>query len=50
MGLQGSLLKDRAIIVQNRREELEALLESIKEVPVLFYQNMASRYHKAIRN
>jgi len=49
-GVPGSLLKDRAIIVQNRREELEALLETTKEAPVLFHPNMASRYHKEIRN
>ncbi|CAH1658930.1 hypothetical protein BOSEA31B_11778 [Hyphomicrobiales bacterium] len=47
-GVPGSLLKDRAIVVQNRREELEALLESTKEAPVLFHPNMSSRYHKEI--
>ena len=49
-GVPGSLLKDRAIFVQNRREELQALLDSSQEAPVLFHPNMAERYHKEIRN
>ena len=49
-GVSGLLLKDRANAVQARREELEKLIENTKEAPVLFHPNMASRYHKEVRN
>ena len=49
-GVPGSLLKDRAIIVQQRREELEVLLTTTEEAPVLFHPNMANRYQKEVRS
>ena len=49
-GVPGALLKDRAITIQNRKEELQRLLADVKEEPVLFHPNMASRYHIEIRN
>jgi site-specific DNA recombinase len=49
-GVPGTLLKDRAIYVQNRREELDAILASVKEEPVIFHPNMANRYQKEIKN
>jgi len=49
-GVPGSLLKDRAVIVQKRREELEVLLETTEEAPILFHPNMADHYHKEVRN
>jgi site-specific DNA recombinase len=48
-GVPGEVVRDRAIYVQRRREELEALLDSTKEAPVLFHPNMASRYHQEIQ-
>lgn len=43
-GVPGSMLKDQAIGVQNRKEEPEALLSSTKEEKILFHPNMANRY------
>jgi hypothetical protein len=45
-----SHLKDRAVALANRLEELESLLATTHEAPVLFHPNMASRYHQEIRD
>lgn len=49
-GVPGSILKDDAIRVQSRLEELEVLLESVEEAPVLIHPNMAARYHEQVQN
>ena len=49
-GVPGSLLKDRAVVVQNRLEELQAILATSKEAPVYFHPRMADRYHAEIKN
>ena len=49
-GVPGTLLKDRAIALQAKREELQALLDSSEEAPVLFHPNMASRYKREVMN
>ena len=49
-GVPGSLLKDRAIIVEKRREELGNLLETTEEAPVLFHPNMAAHYQKEVKD
>ncbi|MFO1344697.1 MAG: recombinase zinc beta ribbon domain-containing protein [Rhodocyclaceae bacterium] len=49
-GVPGSLLKDRAVIVEKRREELAVLLEKTEEAPILFHPNMAGHYHKEVKN
>ena len=49
-GVDATLLRDRANAVQKRRVELEALLTTVKEEPVLFHPNMANRYQKEIQN
>jgi hypothetical protein len=43
-----ALIKDRAIRLQQRREELQAILDSMEESPVLFHPNMAGRYQKEL--
>ncbi|MEO1207197.1 MAG: recombinase family protein [Pseudomonadota bacterium] len=48
-GVPGSVLKDDAIRVQSRLEELEAILASAEEAPVLFHPSMAQRYHQQVR-
>ena len=48
-GVPGAVLKDRAIALQARREELERLISETKEEPVLFHPNMARRYHAEIQ-
>jgi site-specific DNA recombinase len=50
MVCRGSLLKDRAIIVEKRREELGVLLETTEEAPVLFHPNMGAHYHKEVKD
>jgi site-specific DNA recombinase len=49
-GVPTEFIKDRAIRIQNRREELERLLQDVEEAPILFHPNMANRYHQEIRN
>lgn len=49
-GVDATLIRDRANAVQKRRVELEALLTTVKEEPVLFHPNMANRYQKEIQN
>jgi site-specific DNA recombinase len=49
-GVPTELIKDRAIYVQNRKEELLAILEAQEEEQVLFHPQMAGRYQKEIRN
>ena len=49
-GVPPELVRERAVVVQRRREELQHLLDTIEEAPVFFHPNMASRYHKEIRN
>ena len=49
-GVPTALIKDRAVRLQQRREELQAILDSMEESPVLFHPNMASCYHSEIRN
>jgi site-specific DNA recombinase len=49
-GVPGAMLKDRAIYVENRRNEVDAILASAKDEPVIFHPNMANRYHMEIRN
>lgn len=48
-GVPPELICERAVAVQRRREELQRLLDTTEEAPVLFHPNMASRYHKEIR-
>jgi site-specific DNA recombinase len=47
-GVPGSILKDDAVRIEKRKEELEDLLENTEEAPVLFHPNMAKRYHQEI--
>ncbi len=49
-GVPGHVVKDRAIYVQSRKEELEEIIASTKEVQIIFHPNMANRYHKEVRN
>ena len=49
-GVPTEFIKERAIRIQNRREELQKILETMQEAPILFHPNMASRYQKEIRN
>lgn len=49
-GVPGAVLKDRATALQNRKDHLEELLATVKEEPVLFHPNMATRYHAEIRH
>lgn len=49
-GVPGEVVRDRAIYVQSRKEELQALLSSTEEVRVTFHPSMATRYHQEIRN
>ncbi|WP_408021690.1 recombinase family protein [Siccirubricoccus phaeus] len=49
-GVPAELIRDRAVVIQRRREELEQLLNQTEEAPVLFHPNMANRYQKEIRN
>ncbi len=49
-GVPGELVRDRAVYVQSRKEELLGLLDQTEEVRILFHPNIANRYHKEIRN
>ncbi len=49
-GVPAALIRDRAVKLQQRREELQAILDGMHEAPVLFHPNMASRYHSEIKN
>jgi site-specific DNA recombinase len=49
-GVPTHFIKDRAIRVQDRIDELTAIMANVQEAPVLFHPNMANRYHKEIRN
>ena len=48
-GVPGEVLKDDAHRIQNRKEELERLLETTNEAPPLFHPNMALRYHEEVQ-
>lgn len=48
-GVPGTILKDDAIRVQTRLEELEQILESTEEAPILFHPKMAERYHQQVQ-
>ncbi|APX17652.1 resolvase [Phaeobacter inhibens] len=48
-GVPAEMIKDRAVIVNNRLNELEQLLSTQKEEKVIFHPNMADRYHKEVR-
>jgi site-specific DNA recombinase len=49
-GVPGELVRDRAVYVQSRKEELQGILDSTEVAPVLFHPNMATRYQKEIKN
>ncbi|NKE48646.1 recombinase family protein [Roseomonas frigidaquae] len=49
-GVPTELIRDKAIALQRRREELELLLSEAKEAPVLFHPNMAGRYQKEVQS
>ncbi|MBA4130093.1 MAG: resolvase [Hyphomicrobium sp.] len=49
-GVPGVMVKDDAIRVQTRLEELEHILSSTTEAPILFHPNMAKRYQEQIQN
>lgn len=48
-GVPGAVLKDRAIALQARREELEKLLTETREEPIIFHPSIASRYHDEVQ-
>ncbi len=43
------MIKDRAVIVNNRLNELEQVLSTQEEEKIIFHPNMADRYHKEVR-
>lgn len=47
-GVPGHVLKDEAIRIVTRKEELEAFLSQTRERPVLFHPNMGERYRQEI--
>lgn len=47
-GVDATLIRDRANYVQKRRVELEAIIGSAKDEPVVFHPQMSTRYQKAI--
>ncbi|GGZ32926.1 hypothetical protein [Asticcacaulis endophyticus] len=49
-GIPGASLKDRAIRIETRREEVERFLVDMKEEPIAFHPSMANQYHKEIKN
>eukprot|EP00820_Chromera_velia_P001549 Cvel_2793.t1-p1 / transcript=Cvel_2793.t1 / gene=Cvel_2793 / organism=Chromera_velia_CCMP2878 / gene_product=hypothetical protein / transcript_product=hypothetical protein / location=Cvel_scaffold113:1595-3097(-) / protein_length=501 / sequence_SO=supercontig / SO=protein_coding / is_pseudo=false len=49
-GADVSRLKDRMLQLEARNKELERLLETTEEAPVLVHPNMARRYHEAIQD
>jgi site-specific DNA recombinase len=49
-GVPVDTIKERAIRVGKRRQELEALLACTEDAPILFHPNMAKRYQKEIKN
>ena len=48
-GVPGSVLKEDAIRIEQRKAELEHLLENAEEAPPIFHPNMALRYHQEVR-
>ena len=48
-GVPVARLKEKMLEMENRRIELESVLEGIKEVPVLFHPSMAERYHEEVQ-
>lgn len=49
-GISPDLIRDRSHTLQGRRDELQRLLETTEEAPVLFHPRMADRYHLEINN
>lgn len=49
-GVPADAIKERAIRVGKRRQELETLLACTEDAPVLFHPNMAKRYQNEIKN
>ncbi len=49
-GVPGRLLAERSHALQDRFDEVEALIATTTEAPVLFHPNMASKYHQEIRS
>jgi DNA invertase Pin-like site-specific DNA recombinase len=47
-GVPGADVKDEMIAIGDRRREVEALLETMEEAPVLLHPNMAHRYREEI--
>ena len=48
-GVPGAVLKDRAIELERRKNELTALLETTEDAPVLIHPKMGDRYNEAVR-
>jgi len=48
-GVPGAMLKDDAIRIEARMGELERILATTEEAPVLFHPNMAKRYHEEVQ-
>ena len=42
-------LKDQITALDERKQELESILNSTEEAPILFHPNMAKRYHQEVR-
>lgn len=49
-GMSTHLFKDQADALLKRKAELEIILESSEEEPVLLHPNMAHRYHTEVQN
>lgn len=49
-GVHPSQVKDRINFLSARQEELETLLNTTEEAPVLIHPNMAHRYHVEVQN
>lgn len=47
-GVPGGALKEKGEYIVKRRAELEEILASTEEAPVLFHPNMADRYHEEV--
>ena len=48
-GVPGEVLKDDAIRINDRKKELERILDTAEEAPVLFHPNMAKRFHQEVK-
>ena len=48
-GVPGSVVKDEAIRIEDRKAELEQLLDDCEEAAPLFHPNMALRYHEEVQ-